>query len=201
MTQRVKIKSVEGSAPMDNDIKIFAPSAGEDLPDTELETLAAETEALRESGTLTLAKRLGRDLAALSAQSPDLAALAQSFGFTLTPARTQQLHVLMTFSGQQALRALLQPHLLSEAAITSMNNYLINHSKEFWDTIADGSAFTQYLLAVREHLPLPENAARIGAVFAHVCGQEDNPDLRALGATVFATARELIAAQWEAANV
>jgi len=178
-----------------DDIRIFAPAAAVEPPHAEdLDNLAAETEALRESGNLCAAKSLGRELAALSAHSPELAALSQSFGFTLTPAREQQLHVLMVFSGQHALREQL-PQLLSEAAVTAMNNYLINHSKDFWDTISDGSAFTQYLLAARE----AAQARSVGEAFARRCGQEDNPDLRELGATVFTAAAELVRARWEAA--
>jgi len=177
------------------DIKIFSSEASGETHAGDLDTLAAETEALRESGNLDAAKRLGRELAALSAQSPELLALSQSFGFTLAPAREQQLHVLMVFSGQHALRAQL-PKLLSEAALTAMNNYLINHSKPFWDTISDGSAFTQYLLAAP--MLKPAQAELVGDVFARVCGQEDNPDLRRLGATVFTTAAELVKAKWEA---
>ncbi|MDR0530893.1 MAG: hypothetical protein LBG83_02375 [Oscillospiraceae bacterium] len=182
---------------MDNDIKIFSPSArGGGIPD-DLDSLAAQTEKLRESGELTRAKRLGRELAAYSAQSPELLELAQSFGFALTPEREQQLHVLMVFSGQQALRAWLSPKLLAEAAVTSMNNFLINRSKSFWDTISDGSAFTQYLLAAPSGVLSDEQTAAVGAAFAHVCGQEDNIDLRALGAAVYEQAMELIRTKWE----
>ena len=183
---------------MDNDIKIFRPEQ-QARPGDDLEALAAQTEQLRESGDLTRAKRLGREIAALSAQSPELGELAQSFAQAqgapfLSPEREQNLHVLMVFSAQQALRGLL-PRLLAEAAVTAMNNYLINRSKDFWDTISDGSAFTQYLLAVQKNA---EHAAAIGVAFARVCGQEDNPDLRALGATLFGSARELVIARWEA---
>jgi len=178
------------------DIKIFAPDSKRAPHAGELDNLAAETEALRESGNLDAAKRLGRELAKLSAQSPELVALSQSFGFTLTPAREQQLHVLMVFSGRHALCAQL-PQLLSEAAVTAMNNYLINHSKAFWDTISDGSAFTQYLLAAP--MLQPAQAQPVGEAFARMCGQEDNPDLRELGATVFTAAAELVRAKWEAA--
>ena len=177
------------------DIKIFVPEAEQQPHTRELDSLAAETEALRESGNLDAAKRLGRELAALSSQSTELAALSQSFGFTLTPAREQLLRVLMVFSGQHALRAQL-PQLLSEAAVTSMNNYLINHSKEFWDTISDGSAFTQYLLAA----PAQNQAEPVGVVFARMCGQEDNPDLCRLGVNVFSTAAKLVKAKWEEAD-
>jgi len=183
---------------MDNDdIKIFAPAAAGKPHTGDLDNLAAETEALRESGNLDTAKRLGRELAALSAQNQELSALSQSFGFALTPARAQQLNVLMVFSGQHALRANL-PKLLSEAAVTAMNNFLINHSKPFWDTISDGSAFTQYLLAAPMHTPA--QAQPVGDAFARMCGQEDNPDLRSLGATVFTTAAELVRARWEEAG-
>ena len=177
---------------MDHDIKIFgAPERCEDL-----ESVAAQTEALRNSGALDRAKRLGRELAGLSANQPELLSLASSFGFALTPAREQQLQVLMVFSGQHALRELLKPHLLAEAAITAMNNFLINKSRVFWDTISDGSAFTQYLLAERAG---DCEACAIGEVFARVCGQEDNTELHSLGATVFTTAHELVAAKWDAA--
>ena len=187
---------------MDNDIKIFRPEqqAGS-KPCDDLEALAAQTEQLRESGDLTRAKRLGRELAALSAQSPELGELARSFArsgaaLALTPEQEQNLHVLMVFSGQQALRELL-PRLLAEAAVTAMNNFLINRSKAFWDTISDGSAFTQYLLAAQK---TSERDTSIGVAFARVCGQEDNPDLRALGAALFNTARELVIARWEAGD-
>jgi len=174
---------------MDHDIKIFgAPDHHEDL-----ESVAAQTEALRNSGELDRAKRLGRELAGLSADNPELLSLADSFGFALTPAREQQLQVLMVFSGQHALRELLVPKLLAEAAITAMNNFLINRSRAFWDTISDSSAFTQYLLAERENRC---EATAIGEVFARVCGQEDNADLHRMGATVFATAHELVEAKW-----
>jgi len=179
-----------------DDMRIFAPEAAAEPPHAvDLDSLAAETEALRESGNLGAAKRLGRELAALSAQSPELTALSQSFGFTLTPAREQQLHVLMVFSGRHALCAQLS-QLLSEAAVTAMNNYLINHSKAFWDTISDGSAFTQYLLAAS--MRGAAQAQHVGEVYARRCGQEDNPDLCRLGATVFTAAEELVRAKWEA---
>ena len=177
---------------MDNDIKIFAPDAPAEVPGEDLDSLAAQTEALRESGNLDRAKRLARELASYSAQSPELSALAESFGFALTPQREHQLHVLMVFSAQHALRGLL-PKLLAEAAITTMNNHLINHSKDFWDTISDGRAFTQYLLAVQAQAA--QDA--MGEAFAHMCGQEDNPDLCRLGATVFTAAGELVATKWE----
>jgi len=181
---------------MDSDIKIFAPGGSMDapaeVPAEDLDSLAAQTEALRESGNLDKAKCLAREMAAYCAQSPELSALAESFGFALTPQREHQLHVLMVFSVQHALRGLL-PQLLSEASITTMNNTLINRSKDFWDTISDGRAFTQYLLAVQVR---PAQAA-MGEAFAHMCGQEDNPDLGRLGATVFSAAWELVKAKWE----
>ncbi|MCL1952083.1 MAG: hypothetical protein FWF60_04570, partial [Oscillospiraceae bacterium] len=105
---------------MDNDdVKIFVPEGGAPQA-AELDSLAAQTEALRESGNLDAAKRLGRELASLAAQSPELHGISESFGFALNPAREQQLHVLMVYSGQHALRAQL-PRLLSEAAVTAMN--------------------------------------------------------------------------------
>jgi len=177
---------------MDSDIKIFgAPEKREDL-----ESVAAATEALRESGCLDRAKRLGRELASLSAQKPELLAIAESFDLAFSPARENQLQVLMVFSSQHALREILVPQLLSEAAITAMNNFLINKSRAFWDTISDGSAFTQYLLAERVQAGDEEQAAQMGEVFARVCGQEDNCDLKRLGATVFNTAHELVRAKW-----
>jgi hypothetical protein len=182
---------------MDSDMKIFAPDSPAPPPGEELERLAAQTEALRESGNLDKAKRLGRELAGDSVRGCELLALAESFGFALTAQRERQLHVLMVFSAQQALRAAL-PRLLAEAAVTAMNNYLINHSKAFWDTISDGSAFTQYLLAVQARESARDGA--IGGVFAHMCGQEDNTDLSRLGATVFTTAEELVKAKWEEAG-
>ena len=180
-----------------DDIKIFSPESAKTPHAGELDNLAAETEALRESGNLDAAKRLGRELAALAAQSQEPAALAESFGLALTPAREQQLHVLLAFSGQHALRAQL-PKLLSEAAVTAMNNYFINRSKPFWDTISDGSAFTQYLLVAP--MRKAAGAVPVGEVFARMCSQEDNPDLCRLGATVFTTAAELVRARWEEAN-
>ena len=177
---------------MDHDIKIF----GEPQQQEDLESVAAQTEALRASGELDRAKRLGRELAALSAKSPELTNLAESFGVALTPAREQQLQVLMVFSGQHALREILVPQLLAEAAITAMNNFLINKSRAFWDTIADGNAFTQYLLAERAGANCEESAVLMGEVFARVCGQEDNLDLHRLGETVFSTAHELVEAKW-----
>jgi len=180
---------------MDNDdIKIFDPETSVKPHAGELDSLAAQTEALRESGNLDAAKRLGRELAALAAQSEELTALSQSFGLALSPAREQQLHVLMVFSGQHALRARL-PKLLAEAAVTTMNNYLINRAKSFWDTISDGRAFTQYLLAAP--MQAQARAETVGDAFARMCGQEDNPDLCKLGATVFTTAAELVQARRE----
>ncbi|MDR1928215.1 MAG: hypothetical protein LBQ33_06215 [Oscillospiraceae bacterium] len=178
----------------DGDIKIFnaaAPQEGDDL-----DALAAMTEQLRAEGTLERAKRLARELAKLSVQSPELLEMAESFGFTPEKAREQQLHVLMVFSGQSALSALLKPQLLADAAITSMNNALILHAKDFWDTISDGGVFTQYRLALRNQDTPEKQAAEIGEVFARLCGQEDNPELCALGGAVFLSARRLIAAKW-----
>ena len=175
---------------MDTDIKIFGENEPRHCDD--LDHVAAQTEALREEGSLGQAKRLGRELAGLSVGNAQLLSVAEGLGLARGAAWEQQLQVLMVFSAQQALRA-LEPQLLAEAAITAMNNYLINRAREFWDTISDGSAFTQYLLAVRD---VPEaQPGLIGEVFARVCGQEDNADLHKLGATVFTTAHELVAAK------
>jgi len=179
---------------MDRDIKIF----GEQEQREDLESVAAETEALRESGELDRAKAMGRELAAISAKSPEVTAIAESFGFALTPVRENHLQVLMVYSGQHALREILAPQLLAEAAVTAMNNFLINHSRAFWDTISDGSAFTQYLLVERAQSGGQARAELMGEVFARVCGQEDNSDLHRLGATVFSTAHELVRAKWTA---
>ena len=182
----------------DLDIKIFAPETPAQPSGEDLDSLAAQTEALRESGNLDRAKRLGRALADYAAKAPELLALAERCGFKLTPAREHQLNVLIVFSRQHALRGILEPQLLAEAAITAMNNYLINHYKPFWDTISDSSAFTQYLLAVRAPASQEALAGLVGAAFAQRCGQEDNPDLRALGASVFSAARDRVASQWAA---
>jgi hypothetical protein len=183
----------------DGDIKIFtAAGAAAQPPGEDLDALAQETEAQRASGNLGKAKQLGRGLSSFSANSPELLALAESFGFSLNPEREQHLHVLMLFSAQAALQELLAPKLLAEAAVTTMNNALINHEKAFWDTVSDGRVFTQYLLALRDPVGEAKNAERIGGVFAQLCGQEDNPDLRALGASVFETAYKWIAANWTA---
>jgi hypothetical protein len=182
----------------DGDIKIFnAASAAAQPVAEELDALALETEAQRANGNLGRAKQLGRALSSFSAHSPELLALAESFGFALSPEREQHLHVLMLFSAQSALQALLWPKLLAETAITAMNNALINHEKAFWDTVSDGRVFTQYLLALRSPASAEESAERIGEVFAQVCGQEDNPDLHALGGSIFTTAHKWVAANWE----
>jgi len=178
---------------MDTDIKIF----GQEQSNENLDAIAAQTEQLRQAGLLDHAKRLGRELAGMSAKSPEVIDIAESFGFALTPAREQQLQVLMVYSAQHALREILLPALLAEAAITTMNNTLINHSREFWDTISDGSAFTQYLLAERD-ADHAEHAQVMGKVFARVCAQEDNTDLHCLGETVFNAAHELVRAKWHA---
>ncbi|MCL2106472.1 MAG: hypothetical protein FWH26_05350 [Oscillospiraceae bacterium] len=184
----------------DGDMKIFVSSVssqGDDLPQgDDLDALAALTEEQRSNGNLTQAKRLGRELAAMSSSSPELAALAESFRIPLNPERERHLQVLTVFCGQTVLSDVLRPSLLADAAITSMNNYLINHTKEFWDSISDGRAFTQYLLVLRSQATREEQAGLIGEVFARVCGQEDNPDLRALGASVFITAGDYILAKW-----
>lgn len=180
---------------MDTDIKIF----GQQQYNENLEEMAAQTEQLRQAGLLDAAKRLGRELAGMSAKSPEVIEIAESFGFALTPAREQHLQVLMVYSAQYALRKVLQPALLAEAAVTTMNNTLINHSREFWCTISDGSAFTQYLLAKRE-TPETTKAQVMGKVFARVCAQEDNTDLHRLGETVFNAAHELVHAKWAAAQ-
>jgi hypothetical protein len=178
---------------MDDDMKIFVPDASAERPGDELDRLAAQTEALRESGNLDKAKRLARELAAYATQNSALPAPTEGFGFTLTAQRERHRHVLMVFSLQYALRGLL-PTLLAEAAVTTMNNYIINHSRDFWDTISDGRAFTQYLLAAQAQ----SARAAIGEAFAHICGQEDNADLCRMGSAVFQSAWELVKAKWEA---
>ncbi len=182
----------------DGDVKIFNSADTAAPPQEDLDALAAQTETQRANGNLSRAKQLGRDLSSVSTNSAELLALAESFGLSLSDEWAQHLRVLMLFSSQEALQALLEPKLLAEAAITAMNNALINHEKAFWDTVSDGRVFTQYLLALRN--PLADEAEKdgqIGEVFAQVCGQEDNPDLRALGATVFRTAHKWIVANWQ----
>ncbi|MDR1463824.1 MAG: hypothetical protein LBJ11_00805 [Oscillospiraceae bacterium] len=178
----------------DGDMKIFTPAgkpASEDL-----DLLAEQSEELRASGELGGARALGQELAGMSAQSPLLQDLTVHFGVSLDERREQQLHVLMVFAGQTALRRVLDRPILTDAAVNAMHDTLIETSGSFWETIADGSAFTQYLLALRAGRASADQAVEVGEAFARLCGQEDNPDLRALGAEVFLSAQTLVATKW-----
>ncbi|MDR2647305.1 MAG: hypothetical protein LBB67_04175 [Oscillospiraceae bacterium] len=183
----------------DDDIKIFTPTASLPEPD-DLDELAVLAQLHRANGNLDRAKALGERLAQISVNTPELRDMTEEARFDLTPSHEQQLRVLMVFSAHTALEAILTPSLLADAARTAMNESFIVHAGTFWNSVSDGRVFTQYLLAIRMPLDLPAQARRVGETFAGICGQEDNPELIALGANVFQKTHTFISETWRPAS-
>ena len=162
----------------DRDIKIFTGSKAL-LPD-DPEFLAQDIEKQRANGNMERAKLLGERMSALTPDSEDIKSLAG--GKTLSSSVLYQLRVLMVFTAMTTIDFSLPVNILSSTATAEMINRLIETSKNFYDNISDGAAFTFYYLILRKGVDVPRN---IGIQFASLCGKENDDYFINLGESLY----------------
>ena len=162
----------------DKDIKIFTGSK-EIMPD-DPEYLAQDIEQHRENGNMARAKRLGERMAALTPNSSNIRRLAGDK--TLPLSVLYQMRVLMVFTAMTTTEISLPVSILSSTATSEMLNCLVKTSKNFYDNISDGAAFTFYYLILRKGIDVPRN---IGIQFASLCGKEDDEFYIDLGESLY----------------
>ncbi len=144
------------------------------------EFLAQDIEHHRANGNMERAKLLGERMSALN---PDNAGIRALIGNkTLPLSALYQLRVLMIFTAMTTIDFSLPVNILSSAATTEMTNRLMETSKEFYDNISDGAAFTFYYLILRKGVDVPRN---IGAQFASLCGKDEDEYYITLGRSVY----------------
>lgn len=170
----------------DSDMKIFgvkeeaAPSDGADV-----QALADEMKQQRLNGNSERAKRLGIRLAALAPDSAekDSLDLARLLGEPPPSADImRQLRILLIFTAESCLHLYTPTPLLATTAVNALYDRLIEDDPGFYDTIANGAAFSFYYLALRHSGTADEN---IGMTFAMLCGAEHDEGLIRLGARVY----------------
>ncbi|MCR4615169.1 MAG: hypothetical protein K5756_03375 [Clostridiales bacterium] len=162
----------------DRDIKIFTGSKVASPDDPEL--LAQDIEHHRENGNMDRAKRLGERMSALNPDSADIRELA---GYKALPLSVlYQMRILMIFTAMTTIDISLPVNILSSAATTEMTNCLLETSKNFYDNISDGGAFTFYYLILRKGVDVPRN---IGIQFASLCGKDNDEYYIGLGESIY----------------
>ena len=167
----------------DRDIKIFTGS--KDLLPDDPESLAQDIEHQRANGNMDRAKRLGERMSALNPDSEDIKELT---GYKALPLSVlYQMRILMIFTAMTTIDISLPVNILSSAATTEMTNRLLETSKNFYDNISDGAAFTFYYLILRKGVDVPHN---IGIQFASLCGKEDDEYYVNLGESIYNTVYE-----------
>jgi len=181
----------------DDDVKVFIPGV------TPIQKAGAPGRAVAELSDelcceedIAQAKALGRQLAHTSSYGEKLAELTAKHHVHVGGETALHVNTLMTFSAEQAIQKVLQPRVLADAAIAALHSELLQIDLRFWETIADGTAYTKYYLVTRGAKTGTPVADEIGAAFALLCGDPQNEDLRRLGHDIFAEAPAFILSQF-----
>lgn len=170
----------------DSDMKIFGVTQEADPSDSaDVQVLADEMKQQRLNGNSERAKRLGARLAALAPDSAQEGSLhlPRLLGDSLPSAELMcQIRILLVFTAESCLHLYTPTPLLATTAVNALYDRLNEDDPGFYDTIANGAAFSFYYLALRHSGKADEN---IGNTFAMLCAAEHDDALIRLGERVY----------------
>lgn len=170
----------------DSDMKIFGvKEEAEPSDNADVQVLADEMKQQRLNGNSERAKRLGVRLAALAPASAqeDSLQLPRLLGDSLPSAELMcQIRILLVFTAESCLHLYTPTPLLATTAVNALYDRLIEDDPGFYDTIANGAAFSFYYLALRHSGKTDEN---IGKTFSMLCGAEHDASFIQIGESVY----------------
>lgn len=177
----------------DSDVKIFKEDKKEEkITDSYDEvSIIAEMTKHRTNGNLDKAKQLGKYLAQIFADEPQLLSdLEEEIGTIQRDDHLMyQMKVLLIFTAEYCLNHYMTTPLLSSASVNAMYSSVRKNCPEFYDRLDDAAEYSFYYLAVRKGVEISKN---IGLSFAMLCGKENDSYYVNLGTRLFEVAKHEI---------
>lgn len=165
------------SAEIDGDIKIYHKNSSSEI--SEFEYLIKSIDFNRLNGNEEKAEKLGAFLAGTKPTD-------EALGLTIpsevsTAAVLYQARVLITFLCETVTKKIPERHL-SDTIKNAMYDYLKESETGYYNNIADGAAFSFYIIAMNKSCEVKE---AIGKEFAKLCGSAKNEALISLGENIY----------------
>lgn len=166
----------------DSDIKIFNDS-NKNSDSIDEVSIIAEMTKLRSNGNIDRAKKLGKHLANIFVDEPQLLHMLEGeVGQLNFDGDTMyQIKVLLVFTAEYCINHSLHA-LLANTAVNAMYETVSSKAFEFYDRLDDAAEYSFYYLAVRKGVDIPAN---IGISFAMLCGKEKDGYFTELGTKLF----------------
>ena len=171
----------------DSDIKIFNDDKNENESFDEVSVIA-EMQKQRTNGNILRAKQLGKHLAEIFVDEPQLLSDLEAEVGEIKRDNDDdmyQMKVLLIFTAEYCINRLLPATVLSNTAINSMYDTLNKKAAEFYDRLDDAAEYSFYYLAIRKAVEIPKN---IGTSFAMLCGEDKDAYYTNLGQRLFEVA-------------
>ena len=170
----------------DSDVKIFNDNSNNKDTVDEVSIIAEMTKN-RSNGNVSKAKKLGKYLAEIFVDEPQLLSdLESEVGEIERSDDTMyQIKVLLVFTAEYCINRKLVSSLLSHTAVNALYDTVKKEAFDFYDRLDDAAEYSFYYLAVRKGFEVPEN---IGISFAMLCGKEKDEYYTNLGKRLFEVA-------------
>lgn len=166
------------SAEIDGDIKIYHKNSSSEI--SEFEYLIKSIDFNRLNGNEEKAEKLGVFLA--GTKPTDEALDIKIPSKEMTSAVLYQSRVLITFLCEAVIKRSIPDSHLTDTIKNAMYDYLKESETGYYNNIADGAAFSFYIIAMNKG---GDTKCAIGKEFAKLCGSVKNEVLASLGEKIF----------------
>ena len=141
----------------DSDVKIFTDSDTSEEASNELYVIAEMTKH-RSNGNIMKAKDLGKHLAEIFVDEPNLLSQLESEvgKIECDDDDMYQIKVLLVFTAEYCINHLLPATLLSNTAVTSLYDTVIKKASEFYDRLDDAAEYSFYYRGVKYTVPIED---------------------------------------------
>lgn len=161
---------------MDRDMKIVGSRPSKDMqPEEDIEEIADNLLTEKESGRLTKADELGRELVSLVFDSDD-------FAYNDNDVDAYNKRILLSFSAISSIEDNIRDENVSNVALNSFLEAVKQEDERLYNDICSAGELSFYYLALKRG---KEKERAIGNVFAMICGKEDNEEYIAKGAEIY----------------
>ncbi len=166
------------SAEIDRDIKIYHSKKSSEI--SEFEHLVKSIDFNRLNGNEEKAEKLGAFLAGIRPTDEGLNITVPSKEMTANV--LYQSRVLITFLCETVVKNNIPDIHLKDTIKNALYDYLKENEKGYYNNIADGAAFSFYIIAINK---FGEAKNAIGKEFAKLCGSAKNELLISLGESIY----------------
>lgn len=170
----------------DSDVKIFNDNDAKKDTIDEVSIIAEMTKN-RSNGNVSKAKKLGKYLAEIFVDEPQLLSDLESEVGEIDRNEDimYQIKVLLIFTAEYCINHKLLSSLLSHTAVNALYDTVKKEAFDFYDRLDDAAEYSFYYLAVRKGVDISDN---IGVSFAMLCGKEKDDYYTNLGKRLFEVA-------------